>query len=368
MRVICEQKDLLSALHIAGKAVSGNNTLPILGNILLKAEGQKLYFAATNLEIAITYWLSTEVKNEGSITIPAKLLTSYVSLLPGGLVEMAIDEGNSISLKSGSSKTKIKGISSEEFPVIPVVEREYTIEVSGKELRQAIEQVVFAAATVSTRPVLSGVFFRAAGDELRLAATDSYRLAERKVKLAKPIEGELKIIVPARTVQELARLISDEHEIVTIITSPTQILAKIGNIELTSRVIDGQFPDYQQIIPKSHKTKVATKISDLTQAIRRVALFAKENNNNNIKFSFTAGGNIGLTTDITQIGVEEAEIPGTTEGEENRVALNADFVLDVLSVLGTEEAEMLIESKLAPVVIMPKGKTEYTHIIMPLKI
>lgn len=369
MQVVCEQKDLLLALNVASKAISTNNTLPILNNILLRAEGQKLYFASTNLEIAITYWINTEIKNEGTITIPAKLLTSYISLLSEEKVTIAIDEGSTIKITSPNSKTKINGLASDEFPTIPTVEKKHSFEIEGKVFREAIEHVAFAAAAISTRPVLSGVLFQISEDDMRIVATDSYRLAEKKIKLDKPIDGKVKIIIPAKTIHELGKLISDfEGEKVTVILSDNQVLFKLGTVELVSRIIDGTFPDYQQIIPKNATTTAAVKRIDLIQAIRRVSLFAKENNNNNIKVGFSADQKLSITTDMTQIGVEEAEVTAKIEGEDNRIALNAAFVLDVLNALSVEEVTISMESKLSPATIRVKESDDYLHVVMPLRL
>jgi len=368
VKLFCQQTDLLEAVTIVHKAITPQNTLPILGNILLKAEGQKLYLAATNLEIAISTSFSVSVKNEGKITLPARILLSYISLLKNGEIELSLEGGDTLSLKTEGIKTRLKGLSSEEFPIIPSVEKDESFYLDSDTLRKAIEEVVFCAASSTTRPVLSGVYLWGKNSEIRLVATDSYRLGEKRIPLKEKIfKEELKNIIPARTMQELARILSGikEKKKVEIISSKTQILFRIGNTELTSRLIEGIFPEYLKIIPTSSKTKTKVPIPELILGIKRVGIFARENNNN-IKFSFFSN-EINITTDATEIGSEESKIKAEGEGPENEIALNGQYFLDVLQNIEGETVNIELEEKLSPVVIKPK-KEGLTHIIMPLKI
>jgi DNA polymerase-3 subunit beta len=358
MKLVCSQSDLDSALNIVGKAISQNTTLPVLNNVLLKAEGGKLNFAGTNLEIAIQCFVPAEIKAEGSITVPAKLLVSYISLLKDDKVELSVDESNTLFIKAQSSQTKIKGISAEEFPIIPTVSKDQIFVVSRKELDVAISQTVFAAATNTARPVLSGILFDLKKDNLKLVATDSYRLAEKKLLLKDKVEFDLQAIVPARTVSELGKIISkSQAENIEITVSKNQIL------------FVGKFPDYEKIIPKTSKTKVDVQTNELSLVVRRVALFARENNNN-IKCSVTNDGKLTISTDETKVGEEKAEISGKVEGENNKIALNAQYLLDVLNFILADEITIELDDKLSPAVIRVTKESEktYMYIIMPLKI
>ena len=369
MKFISSREDFLKGLSIASHAISTNNTLPILANILLRAEGNKLYFESTNLEISIRYFVQTDIANEGKITIPAKLFHNYVSLLKDDEVEINVSEGNTINIKSSDSKTQIKGLSAHDFPPTPQVDRKFEIQIPTKKLSEAISEVTFAAASSSARPILSGVFLHGNENTLKLVATDSYRLAEKTITLEKPLDGEVRIIIPARTMTELGRLIGDAtNDDVTIIVSDNQILFKLGNIDLTSRLIDGQFPNYSQIIPKESRSKISIEKSDLMQAIKRVSLFAKENNNNIKLFFDPENQKLKITTDATQIGTEEAELTASVSGEENKIALNSEYLLDLLNAFPQGNIIIGIDNKLAPSLITHEKLDDYLHIIMPLKL
>lgn len=368
MKLVIPQKKLALGLNVVNKAVSPNNTLPVLNNILVKTEGKKVFLAATNLEIAINFWTEADVKNEGGITIPAKLITNYVNLLKEEDLELKLEEGLNLNINSSSSQTKIKGISSEEFPLIPKVEKPQVLKVGSKQLEEGIEQVVFAASTNISRPVLSGVLLEAEGNTLKLVATDSYRLAEKKITLEKKVEEKISCIVPARTVMEVGKIVAgQEGKEVEIQVTRNQALFKIDHIELTSRLIEGVFPDYEKIIPKSTKTKVEVGIEDFILAVRKVSLFVMETNNS-IKLTATNDDKLVVATEETQIGEERAEVPIKMQGDNNKIALNAQFLLDVLNNIGTEKVILEIDSKLAPAVIKPAKKNGYIHIIMPLKV
>ena len=368
MRLTCSQKDLHYCLGIVSLAVSSSTTLPVLNNILLKAANKKLFFSSTNLEIAINMSIPADIRNEGAITVPAKLITNYTAFLEDNDIEMRVEDGTTLLLKSKSSQTKIKGISPDEFPLIPKVERETAIEVGAKILGDAIDTTVFSAATTNTRPVLAGVYVVAEKDTLKMVATDSFRLAEKKIKLLKKTEKTIECIVPTRTLLELGRILNtkDEKDVVEIHISKNQILFSISGIELVSRLIDGKFPDYEKIIPKAARTKLEAPVGHLTLATKRVSLFAKENNNS-VKLSATNDGRLQIATDETSVGEEKAEIDVKISGENNSVALNSQYLLDVLGHL-KENVLIEMDEKLTPVVVRSVKKDDYLYIIMPLKV
>ncbi len=366
MRLTCSQKDLLSALTATNKAVDVNNTLPVLNNVLLKAEGKKLYFTSTNLEIAITYNIETDVKNEGEITIPSKLFTSYINYLKDDKVDILAESGD-IQIQTSDSKTRVKGILASEFPPIPVVEKEGGMTIEANVFKKAIDQVVFSAALNTTRPILSGVYFVVEKDELTMVATDSYRLSEKVISVG-DVSGEVKCIIPAKTILELGAILDSmkEDEKVTIVTSKNQIMFSVGPVELISRLIEGQFPNYEQIIPKSSKTQLELEVSALSLILKRINIFAKENNNKVILK--VSEGKITVTTESTQYGEGEITLETKVEGEDNEIALNSQFLLDALGSVGKDKVALEIGDKIAPVILKPKDAKGYTHIIMPLKI
>ncbi len=370
MKLVCTQQALENALNIVGKAITQNTTLPVLNNVLLNAEGSRLIFSGTNLEVAIQCYINAEVKGEGAITVPARLLQSYISLLKEEKVELSVDENNSLLVESGSSHTKIKGIAAEEFPIIPSVNKDNVFIVNRKELEQGITQTVFAAAANSTRPVLSGLLFDLRNGVFKLVATDSYRLAEKRIAVKDGLKFELQALVPAKIVGELGKILNKATvEEVEITISKNQILFVVGEVRMISRLIEGKFPDYEKIIPKQGKTKISVKTDDLSLVVKRVALFARENNNN-IKCAITNDDKMVISTDETKVGEEKAEISGKVDGENNKIALNSQFLLDVLNYIQAPEIIIELDDKLSPAVIKNATEAEktYLYIIMPLKI
>jgi DNA polymerase-3 subunit beta len=368
MKLFCAQKDLDYALNIVNKAISSNNTLPVLNNILIKAEGKKLYFSSTNLEIAISCSIDADVRGEGSITVPAKLITNYVSLLTDEKVEINVVEGVTLAINSSSSHTKIKCISADEFPLIPKVEKGHEFSIGVDDFFQAITEVVFAASLNTTRPVLSGVFMKFEGDKLSIVATDSYRLAEKKIKLSKGPKDDFSCIIPARTMMELSKILSkSEAKAAKINVSKNQILFSIDGVELVSRLIEGKFPDYDKIIPKDHKTKFEVSVEDLSLVLKRVSLFARENNNS-VKLSVTNDGKLTISSEETKVGEEKADVIAKVEGENNKISLNSQYLLDVLTYINEDKVLFFMNDKASPASIKPVEDGGYVYIIMPLKV
>lgn len=368
MKLFCGQRDLDYAVNIVNKAISPNNTLPVLNNILIKADGDKLFFASTNLEIAITCSIEADIRSEGAITVPAKLLTGYTSLLNDQKVEMSMVDGVSLSVKGNSSNTKIKCISAEEFPLIPKVEAGKKFFVNTNVLYEGIQETVFAASVNTSRPVLSGVFVSSCEEGIKLVATDSYRLAEKTIKLDKKPESEVNCIVPGRTMMELAKILgkADGKE-VEVNVAQNQILFKVDGIELISRLIEGKFPDYEKIIPQDKKSVCEVSVESLSLVLKRVSLFARENNNS-VKVAVSDDGKMTISSDETKIGEEKADILIKLEGENNQISLNSQYLLDVLNFVNDEKVMMTINDRTSPAVIKPVKEEGYVYIIMPLKV
>ncbi|MBT3865000.1 DNA polymerase III subunit beta [Candidatus Peregrinibacteria bacterium] len=368
MKLFCSRKDLETALNIVNKAISSNNTLPVLNNILVKAEGKKLHFSATNLEIAISFFIDADVRAEGAVTIPAKLITSYVSLLSDEKVELSVTDGLTLLVQSSTSTTKIKCISADEFPLIPKVDVEHSFKIPTEDLDNSIMETVFAASANVSRPVLSGVYLSVDGDEMKMVATDSYRLAEKKMKLGDKIDGSFNCIIPSKTVAEMGKITShSEAKDVEVGLSKNQVLFKVGNVELVSRLIEGKFPEYERIIPKEGKTKVQVSVEELALVLKRVSLFARENNNS-IKLTATNDGKLIVSSDETKVGEEKAEVAITIDGENNKISLNSQYMLDVLTYVNNDKIEIEMNDKLSPAVIRPTEREDYVYIIMPLKV
>lgn len=367
MKFVIPQNDLLESLKIAARAVSSGNTLPVLGNILIRAEGRKVHFAATNLELSIATSVEADVKNEGSITVPSKILTSYTSLLGKNEdIELSVTDGATLQVKSTRSKTKIKGIPAEEFPEIKSVDAGLKLKIPTADFRVSVHEVAFAAQENSSRPILAGVFFKADGKELRMAATDSYRLSEKALTLETAAAEAKNCVIPVRAVLEADRLAGKEDQIMITI-GENQVMFSVGGTNLTSRLIDGQFPDYNQIIPKKSSTTAIIDRENFEMAARRVSIFAKENNQH-MKLQFLADGTLEVFTDATEIGEEKTTIETKVDGQANQIALNADYVLDMLgSLSGEKNIKMELDSKMTPAVIKTEKDSGFVHLIMPLK-
>lgn len=356
------------ALNVVNKAINTNNTLPVLNNILLKAEGKKLFFSATNLEIAISCSIDADVRSEGAITVPAKLITGYISLLSDDKVEVSTSDGGNLSINSTSSSTKIKCISADEFPLIPKVEKDQELVIPVNALHEAVTETVFAASTNTSRPVLSGVLLLVNGEFCKLVSTDSYRLAEKQVKLPQKAVKEAACVVPGRTMMELGKILAKtEEKEVKIVISKNQVLFSVGNVELISRLIEGKFPDYEKIIPKEQKSSFEVSVEDFSLVLKRVSLFARENNNS-VKLSASSDGKLVVSSEETKVGEEKAELMIKMQGEDNKISLNSQYLLDVLTYITTDTVVFSLNDKVSPAMIRPVGSDDYLYIIMPLKV
>ncbi|MBI5753922.1 DNA polymerase III subunit beta [Candidatus Peregrinibacteria bacterium] len=368
MKLFCSRGDLNYAVDIVSRAISPNNTLPVLNNILIKAEGKKLYFSSTNLEIAISCVIDADVRSEGSITAPAKLIGSYLALLTDEKVELGVSEGVSLSINSSSSSTKVKCISADEFPLIPKVEKGQTFTVKINELYDSLTETVFASSLNTSRPVLSGVLLTTHEKKIKLVATDSYRLAEKTMDTLKPPDEQFSCIVPAKTMIELSKIIGKaQGKEAKVNISKNQALFTVDGVELISRLIEGKFPDYEKIIPKESKTKIEVSVEDLSLVLKRVSLFARENNNS-IKLSATHDGKLLISSEETKVGEEKAEVSIKIEGENNKISLNAQYLLDVLTYITDDKVNIIVNDKASPAMIKPVKEDDYVYIIMPLKI
>lgn len=368
MKLTCSQADLALALSLVNRAVSPNNTLPVLNNILIKAEGKKIFLSATNLEIAISASLDVHVENEGTLTVPAKVFTAYVALLEDKNVDLAVMNGHTLLIRTEGSESKMKGISSEEFPLLPKIEQATIIKLPTESFCKALEQVVFAASTNISRPVLTGLFFQISGKRVKIAATDSYRLAEKTLTLDKDSGQELSFIVPSRTAQELQKVLENAQEKeFELRMGKGQVLFKVDGVELTSRLIEGNFPDYEKILPKETKTNVTLNTEEFILGLKKVSIIVRETNNN-VKIR-VEGGKLYIFSEETQVG------QGTTvlnaeemTGDSVETALNAQYLLDVLGRLNQPKVHFGLNDGLSPVMVTPAQASGYLHIIMPLKI
>ncbi len=370
MKVTCRPSVLSQALQIVSRAISSRTTLPILNNILIETTSDGLALTATNLEIGIRKLVPAEVAMEGATTAPARLLTDFVSTLPDQDLEMSLDASTqSLSLRCARFDTHIKCIEAEEFPPGPRPDEGDRLEVVVlDELVSAVEQTQMAASTDEARPVLTGVLVQIQGGALTMAATDGHRLAVRKLAATGPADLEASLIVPARALAELSRVLKGEPGKVEIIISKArnQVFFKAGSSELTSRLIDGKYPNYSQVIPSKSSTKVRVSTSELTQTVRAVSLFARDSANV-IRVKAQAGALV-LSATTNEVGDSKAEMAADVDGSDIQIAFNARYVLDALGVIAEDEVELLFDGPLSPGLLRPPGKEHYLYVIMPVRV
>ncbi|XOU94241.1 MAG: DNA polymerase III subunit beta [Candidatus Kerfeldbacteria bacterium] len=365
MKITCTQENLSKGLQLVSHIASKNISLPILSNVLLKTENGILKLMTTNLEMGIICQVRGKVEREGSFTVQAKTLSDYINLLPKENIEIELEEQN-LKIKSSNSKTSMKGMEASEFPLIPQVESEENIEIDGKILKNALNSVFFAVSFDETRPEINGVFFNFINNSLVLAATDSYRLAEKEISLNKEVK-EQNFIVPIKTIQELVRIIGDEDEMLQIKINDNQVVFSIAGAKLSSRLIEGKYPDYKQIIPKEHKTLAIVNTGDLIKTVKRASLFCKTGSNDILIQFLIENSEITISANNMQIGESEAKQEVKLEGIENNIIFNYRFLLEGLQNIEDEECILEINTNTNPGLLRPKNKKDYVYIIMPIK-
>ncbi len=374
MKLSCLQENLNRGLSVVGRAVATRTTLPITNNILLTTDESRLKLVATNLEMAISCWIGAKIEEEGAITVPAKLLTEFISSLPGDKIDISLSpKTKTLELKCARFEARISGVDAKDFPPIPKVDGGITTRIEVEALRHGISQVVFAAATEESRPVLTGINAQFDGDLLTLAAADGFRLAVHKLPLATPVEQPAEVIIPGRTLAELGRLITDQEEAVEITVNPnkSQAIFRLKNIELVSQLVQGTFPNYTQLIPQSYNSRMIVSVAEFLQATKTASIFARDGSGI-VRLVITPGsselkaGKLTVSARSEEIGDDVGEIDATVEGEEAKIAFNGKYLTDVLNVL--EEAQVALETTnpSSPGVLRPVGTDNYIHVIMPM--
>ena len=373
MKLSCLQENLSRGLGIVGRAVATRSTLPITQNILLAAEQSRLKLAATNLEMATTCWIGAKVEQEGSITAPARLLIDFVNSLPNDLIEITLPStSHTLELKSGRFQARINGIDAEDFPPIPQISDGVTTSIEAAALREGIAQVTFAAATEESRPVLTGINAELEGLELNLVAADGFRLAVHKTTLGTPVSQKATVIIPARTLNELNRLLADQEEPVeiTINQQKTQLLFHLKNAEIVSQLIQGSFPNYSQVIPQSYTTRAVVDITEFMRVAKMSSIFARDASGI-VRLVITPGaeltpGKVTVSAQAEEIGDNISEIDALIDGEEAKIAFNVKYLSDVLSVLRQAQVAIEVTTPSSPGVIRPIGVDNYVHVVMPM--
>ncbi len=377
MKITCKQQDLSRGLSAVSHAVSNRSTLPILSNILLATDQGRLKLSATNLEIGINCWVDAQIQEEGSTTVPAKLLTDLVSRLPQAPVDLAVaDDSHTLSVKGQGSNANIKGMDASEFPLIPSAEGgEPPVMLDAVLLKEMIAEVAFAAADDDTRPVLTGVLVQVSDEKITFAAADAFRLAVRVAPLPGDDHPRGDILIPARTLTELARILPVEGPVEMIVTpNRSQVLFHTPQLDLVSRLIEGAFPNFRQIIPKEHSTRAVVETKLFAEAAKRAELFARDSSNIT-RVKINPGGHDGLepgavTVEATaeDLGDNTSIISAAVDGPEMQIIFNVKYLSEVLAVIGSSEVALEANAPTKPGVIRPVGEHDYTYVIMPMHI
>jgi len=362
MKLQVTQENLNKALNSVAKVASARGTLPILANVLVKTSKNRLSVSATNLDIAITHFIGAKVSDEGSITVPARLMQDFVGNLPEGVIELDLEE-TKLHVSTDQYKSVVNGIVADEFPVMPALSESKECEVDAASFKKALQQVVFAASSDETRPVLTGVLLSTNGGELLMAATDSYRLAEKKVA---KLSSDLRLLLPASSMQDLLRVLSDDTKSIKIKYDEQQVLFKLDEIELVTRQVDGKYPDYQKLIPGSFETTAVLKKADLNNVTKVSSLFARESAGSVTIELNEEKQELSIRSIASQLGENTSVAKAKVKGS-GSITLNSRYLLDGLNVINADEVEFGFNGKLEPTMLSEAKNKEYRHIIMPLK-
>jgi len=373
MHFISLQENLKRGLNMVGHITTKNINLPILNNILIRVENGNIELVSTNLEIGITHQIRGKIESEGQFTVDARLIGEYVSLLGGGEKVKVEAKENELKIECGSYKTKIKGESAKDFPLIPSISRSSFFSCTSGELKRALGGVIFAVSNSENRVELTGVLFSFNKNKLNLAATDSYRLAERELNIKNSgVGGEQRVIVPAKTVQELLRVLGNleggdlgEEQEVRFYLSENQILFTVDSVELISRLINGHYPDYKQIIPSKSQTDALIERPELIRAVKAAALFSKTGIND-ITILFSKDKIIVSSFSGTS-GESQIEIEAEVRGVDNEVTINFRYLLDGLNNIEGNIIRMGVLNNTTPCILRPEKEDNYLYIVMPIR-
>jgi DNA polymerase-3 subunit beta len=375
---VSSPQDLLQrTLAQVSRAVATKTTYPVLSNVLIDADGDMLKLAATNQEIGITSVIPAQVVEPGRVTVDARLLSEFVNTLPPDPVRLSMEPGRlTLRVNGVGADAEINGIDAEEFPVLPQVDAgAYTARVDPQVLREMISQVEFAAASDDSRPVLAGVLVRLEDDRITMAAADGFRLAVRDAELASPVPDRLDIIVPARALRELARIVGDRSDPIELTITPNraQLVVHSGETEFYSRLIDGTFPDFRQIVPREFATRLEVGRDDFLAAVRRAGFFARDNNDV-VRLSAKAAadelapGNLEVSATAAERGSSQSHVPAAISGPEGEIAFNSRYLIDMLSILRTGRVMIGMNGANQAGVVRPLESENYTYVIMPMVI
>jgi DNA polymerase-3 subunit beta len=365
MKLICTKENLKKGLFVVSRVVGVGNPLQVLNNILIKTDQGRIKLSSTNLEIGVNTWIGGKIEEEGSLTVPARLINEYINNLPSEIVTIT-SKDTVLNLESDNYNTNIRGLSADDFPLIPQVTEEPYSKIDSAEFRDALSETIWAAANNETQPEISGVFLGFDDAKLSIAATDRYRLAERVAILKEPVRSSKEVIVPSRTINELYKILSTGKGDVEIYFSESQVLFKFEETELISRLIDGQYPPYKEIIPKEFNSEITANRDEFIHALKATALFASDSNN--IHIQATPGEGIKVTASSAAAGENITTIKAEVKGQENSAIFNYKYILDCLNNLKEPQVTLKMINDATAAMLVPTQRDNYTYIVMPIKL
>ncbi|MDO9445920.1 MAG: DNA polymerase III subunit beta [Dehalococcoidia bacterium] len=373
MRLSCQLEYLHRGLSAVSRAIPARSTLPITQHVLLEAEGDSITLSATDAEtIAITYRITASIDEPGSITMPSRLLADFVGTLPHELISMTLAErSRQVSLSCARNTASIGGMDPDDFPPIPSVQGADAINIDAARLRAAIAQTVFAAATDDSRPVLTGVHFQFKDGTLRLAAADGFRLSVHTMEIDSQVDRAA--IVPARALGELGRLLaeaSDGQVSITFNLAGTQVQFDVGHARLIANLIQGSFPNYDQLVPANYATRTEVAVAEFMRETRIASIFARDGSGI-VRIIGTPGegsapGRLVITARADEVGDNEGIMDALVEGAESKIAFNGRYLTDVLNVIDTDRVAIETTSPSSPGVLRPVGNDRFVHVVMPM--
>jgi len=367
MQLQVTQENLNRALGTVARVANTRNALPILANILVKTVNNRLSVAATNLDIAITQYIGAKVIKEGSVTVPARLMQDFVSSLPAGVIDLELEDSK-LHIRTEQYKSVVNGIAADDFPVMPTIENGTSWKIAGALLKKALQQVAFAASSDESRPVLTGVYMHTIEGRLYMAATDSYRLAEKDLGPITVSEGDpnFQLLIPVSAMHDLQRIVSDFSEDVEVTHDDQQVLFRVGDVDLVARLIEGKYPDYRKLIPVAFSTKAQLKRSDFINVTKVSSLFARESAGSVTVEVDSDSKQLSIHAVASQLGENDASAKGDITGS-GSITLNSRYLLDGLQAFGGETVNFCFNGKLEATLLQDLTADDYTHIIMPLK-
>jgi DNA polymerase-3 subunit beta len=375
MKVIVLQESLSHGLSVVGRAVSPRSTLPVLSNVLVATDEGRLRLSATNLELGITCWISAKIEEDGSTTVPARTFSDLIGTLPAEQVSLSLTSATqTLNVRCGASNTDIKCIDAQEFPPLPVPEMEGAVLLNVADFKEMVQQVALAASVDEARPVLMGVLLTVDKNAITMAAADGFRLSVRKGTISQPAPQPISAIIPARALSELARVAVDGNESISMVLPKGrgQVVFRMKEVEVVSQLIDGTFPDYQQIIPRSYKSRTILSTPALLKACKQAEIFAREGSNVarlNIKSSGDLEpGSVEISAQSEETGSNETVVAATIEGVGLLIAFNVKYLREVLEVIRTPNVALETSAPNAPGVIRPVGDDDFLHVIMPMHV